>query len=58
MKLTKDECISIFKMMEGASIQGKDAFAVSALMSKLDKEIVRLLKIENTSKVPGSNKKD
>ena len=50
MKLSKEECIAIFTMIENVSIPGKQASFVSCIFNKLDKEIVRLDSLEKKSK--------
>ena len=50
MKLSKEECMAIFTMMENVNIPGKQAAFVSSIFDKLDKEIVRLQNLENKGK--------
>ena len=53
MKLGKEECIAIFTMMEQTQVPAKQAAFVASIFDKLDKEIVRLQKLEDKSNAKG-----
>ena len=53
MKLNKEECMAVFTMMEQTQVPAKQAAFVASIFDKLDKEIIRLQKLEDKPNTKG-----